>query len=65
MDVNRLVASAAERCARHPYVVLSFALLLSVLSGLAVARLPVYTSRQALLLNGWTRSSRNSEQHPT
>lgn len=49
MDVNQWVAAAAERCARHPYIILTFALLLSVLSAWAVVHLPVYTSRQALL----------------
>ncbi len=43
------VARVAERCARHPRGVLAFALVLSILSGLASARLAVYTSRQALL----------------
>jgi predicted RND superfamily exporter protein len=43
------VAWFAERCARHPWGVVAFALVLSILSGLASARLPVYTSRQALL----------------
>ncbi|MBA2592454.1 MAG: hypothetical protein H0U97_09455 [Gammaproteobacteria bacterium] len=43
------MARVAERCARHPWGVLAFALVLSILSGLASARLPVYTSRQALL----------------
>lgn len=49
MDLNRLVVKAAERCARHPYAVLAFALLLTILSGWTITDLPVYTSRQALL----------------
>ena len=47
--VAQRVARVAERCARHPWGVLAFALVLSILSGLASARLPVYTSRLALL----------------
>jgi predicted RND superfamily exporter protein len=44
-----LAARVAQRCARHPWWVLSIALLLSVLAAWATAHLPVYTSRQALL----------------
>lgn len=42
-------ANLAERCARHPWWVLAFALALCLAAGWATAQLPVYTSRQALL----------------
>ncbi len=48
-SVAQRVARVAEHCARHPWSVLAVALVLSILSGLASTRLPVYTSRQALL----------------
>lgn len=49
MAFNTVAAKAAERCARHPYPVLAFALLLTLVSGWVITDLPVYTSRQALL----------------
>ncbi len=47
--VAQRAARVAERCARHPWGVLAFALVSSILSGLASAHLPFYTARQALL----------------
>lgn len=49
MDISRHAARAAQSCARHPWWVLALVLLVSGLSAWAMARLPVYTSRQALL----------------
>jgi predicted RND superfamily exporter protein len=49
MDFNRQVAKLAERLAGSPYLVLAAAVVLSALAVIAVIRLPVYTSRQALL----------------
>jgi len=47
--MSTLAARVAQRCARHPWWVLSIALILSVLAAWATSHLPVYTSRQALL----------------
>jgi predicted RND superfamily exporter protein len=49
LPIAQHAARLAERNARHPWWALSIALLLSLLSLWATARLPVYTSRQALL----------------
>ncbi|QXP88246.1 sterol transporter cytoplasmic membrane protein BstA [Methylococcus capsulatus] len=49
MNIPHLAALAAERFARRPWRVLAFAMALSALSLWAVSRLPVHTSRQALL----------------
>lgn len=49
MDCNRHVAKVAGCLVRYPRTVLAFALLASLISGWAVARLPVLTSREALL----------------
>ncbi len=48
-SVPKGVARFAAACARRPWGILVFALVISIVSGLAAARLPVYTSRQALL----------------
>jgi len=49
MKPAHYAAKAAECFAKHPGWVLTLALLLSILAGWATVRLPVYTSRQALL----------------
>ncbi|WP_228125156.1 sterol transporter cytoplasmic membrane protein BstA [Candidatus Methylospira mobilis] len=49
VNMSTLAARVAQRCALHPWRVLSIALILSVLAAWATAHLPVYTSRQALL----------------
>ncbi len=47
--MKHLVNRLARWCARHHWLVLVTALAISVCAALATARLPVYTSRQALL----------------
>ena len=49
MKITARAAKLAEFFARHPGWVLGLALALSLLAGWATARLPVHTSRQALL----------------
>lgn len=49
IDLSRHAARAAEACARRPWRVLALALLLSVISLWAISKLPILTSRQALL----------------
>jgi len=47
--MSSFVARLARMCARYPWVVLGLALIVSGLSILAASKLPVHTSRQALL----------------
>jgi len=47
--MKQLVIRMARASAQHPWFVLSFTLVVSVLALLAASHLPVYTSRQALL----------------
>lgn len=49
IDFSRHAARAAEACARRPWRVLALALVLSIISLWAISKLPVLTSRQALL----------------
>jgi predicted RND superfamily exporter protein len=49
MNLSLQAGRLAERIARHPYRTLAIAGLVSVMAIWAVMRLPVYTSRQALL----------------
>ncbi len=49
MKIIRYVAKLAECSARNPVRILGVALILSLLAGWATSKLPVHTSRQALL----------------
>jgi predicted RND superfamily exporter protein len=49
MKITQRAAKIAECFARNPWWILGVALALSILAGWATARLPIYTSRQALL----------------
>jgi predicted RND superfamily exporter protein len=49
MKITRYVAKLAECSARNPVRILGVALILSLLAGWATSKLPVHTSRQALL----------------
>ncbi len=49
MKITERAAKLAEIFARHPWWVLSIALVFSILAAWATAQLPVHTSRQALL----------------
>jgi len=49
VNISHHAAKVAERFARHPWRVLGLALALSLLAGWAAAKLPIHTSRQALL----------------
>ncbi len=47
--LKQLVNRLARLCARHPWQVLAVAFVMSLFAAYGAARLPVYTSRQALL----------------
>ncbi|MGR8951154.1 MAG: sterol transporter cytoplasmic membrane protein BstA [Gammaproteobacteria bacterium] len=49
MKITHPIAKLAEGIARNPWKILGLALLLSILAAWATARLPIHTSRQALL----------------
>lgn len=48
-SLKQLVNRLARLCARHPWQVLAVAFVISLFAAYGAARLPVYTSRQALL----------------